>query len=160
LLDEGATKGVVESLDRARTIVETLHLLPPSPLLLRFWVIEGRFFALEDNPESARDRWLAVADEPTNSGLPRPRSEALLRLALLEFARKRPEDALPYTQRLAVPAVLGALPVTWQDLVPDLGDLAAQSKHGGTRLPPPDTLSRRRDPQRRERAGAQSVQDR
>ena len=30
LLDEGLTEGVEESLARARTIAETLHLLPPS----------------------------------------------------------------------------------------------------------------------------------
>jgi AAA ATPase domain len=151
LLDEGNTKGVAESLDRSRTIVETLHLLPPSPLLLRFWIIEGRFQALEDSYESARDRWLAVADEPVASSLPRPRAEALLRLALLELARKRPEDAAPFLARLQEPATMAALPVTWQDLVPDLPELAANSKHGGTRLPPPDTLSKRRNAERRER---------
>ena len=152
LLDEGITKGVAESLDRARTIVETLHLLPPSPLVLRFWVIEGRFLALEGNFEAARDRWLAVADEPPAASLPRPRAEALLRLALLEFARKRPEEATPFTGRLSDPATLEALPVTWQDLLPDLAELAGNSKHGGTRIPPPDTLSKRRNSERRERA--------
>lgn len=151
LLDEGTTKGVAESLDRARTIVETLHLLPPSPLLLRFWIIEGRFLALEDNFEAARDRWLAVADEPAAASLPRPRAEALLRLALLEYARKRPEGATTFTGRLTEPATLSALPGTWQDLVPDLGELAGNSKHGGTRFPPPDTLSKRRTSERRER---------
>jgi hypothetical protein len=151
LLDEGNTKGVAESLDRSRAIVETLHLLPPSPLLLRFWVIEGRLHALDNNYEAARDRWLAVADEPTPSSLPRPRAESLLRLALLEHARKRPEDAAAFLTRLSQPATFGALPVTWQDLVPDLADLAANSKHGGTRLPPPDTLSKRRYTERRER---------
>jgi hypothetical protein len=126
-------------------------LLPPSPLLLRFWVIEGRLHALDNNYEAARDRWLAVADEPTPSSLPRPRAESLLRLALLEHARKRPEDAAPFLTLLSEPVTFGALPVTWQDLVPDLADLAANSKHGGTRLPPPDTLSKRRNSERRER---------
>jgi hypothetical protein len=74
LLDEGVTKGVGELLDRARTIVETLHLLPPSPGLLRFWVVEGRLLALEESMEGARDRWLSVADEPGALSLPRPRA--------------------------------------------------------------------------------------
>jgi tetratricopeptide (TPR) repeat protein len=151
LLDEGQMKGVAESLDRARSIADTLHLLPPSPLLLRFWVIEGRFLALEANVEAARDRWLAVADEPSSSSLPRPHAEALLRLALLELARKRPDEATPFTERLSEPATFAALPVTWQDLVPDLAELAPNSQHGGTRVPPPDTLSKRRGGDRRER---------
>jgi hypothetical protein len=152
LLDEGATKGVGESLDRARTIVETLHLLPPSPLLLRFWVIVGRFRATEGAAEAARDRWLAVLDEPGLLGLPRPRAEALLRLALLEFARKRPEEAEALRERLLAPENLSTLPVGWQAMAPELASFASQSDHGGARLPPPVTLTRRRDGERRERA--------
>jgi len=150
LLDEGATKGVAESLDRARTIVETLHLLPPSPGLLRFWVIEGRYLALEGSAEAARDRWLAVIDEPAPLSLPRPRAEALLRLALLEYARKRPDEANALAERVVEPSTLSALPIRWQALVPDLPTLAARSEHGGSRLPPPETLSRKRDGERRE----------
>jgi hypothetical protein len=151
LLDEGSTKGVGESLDRARTIVETLHLLPPSPGLLRFWLIEGRFLAIEESMEAARDRWLALADQPGALGLPRPRAEALLRLALLEYARKRPEEGDALRERLLEPTTLAVLPTGWQALVPDLAALAPRTQHGGTRLPPPETLSRRRDGERRER---------
>ena len=151
LMDEGVTKGIADSLDRPRTIVETLHLLPPSPLLLRFWLIEGRFLAREESMEAARDRWLAVADEPGTLFLPRARAEALLRLSLLEYPRKRPDEGDALKARLAEASTLAALPMSWQAIVPDLASLAARSEHGGARIPPPDTLSRRREGERRER---------
>jgi len=151
LLDEGVTKGVAESLDRARTIEETLHLLPPSPGLLRFWLIEGRYLAIEDSVDAARDRWLALIDEPGALSLPRPRAEALLRLALLEYARKRPDEGDVLAERLLESSTLSALPPSWQALVPDLASLAPRTLHGGGRLPPPETLARPRDGERRER---------
>ncbi len=152
MMDEGVTKGVSEHLDRCRTIVETLHLLPPSPLLLRFWVLEGRFLALEESLEGARDRWLAIVDEPGPLSLPRPRAESLLRLALLEFARRRPDEGTSLAERLGDPRALEALPVSWQVLAPDLAAVAGRTDHGGARLPPPDTLTRRREGERRERS--------
>jgi len=151
LLDEGVTKGISDSIDRARTIVETLHLLPPSPGLLRFWVIEGRHLALEESMEAARDRWLAVIDEPTRVSLPGPRAEALIRLTLLEYARKRPDEAEALKARLLEPATYAALPAAWHALVPDLAALAPRSEHGGGRLPPSESLSGRRNGERRER---------
>jgi hypothetical protein len=150
LLDEGVTKGVGESLDRARSIVETLHLLPPSPGLLRFWLIEGRFLAIEGSTEAARDRWLALIDEPRPLSLPRPRAEALLRLALLEYARRRPDEADSLKERLVEPSTLSILPMSLQALVPELATVAARSQHGGARLPPPEPLVRRREGEHRE----------
>ncbi|HLM90813.1 MAG TPA: ATP-binding protein [Thermoplasmata archaeon] len=152
LLDEGMTKGVEESLARSRTIAETLHLLPPSPLLLRLWLVEGRQFAMEELSEPARERWLALIDETESTGLPGIRAEALLRLALLEYARKRPEDAEPLALRLEVPEVAAALPPAWKELLPDLARWAPASAHGGGKLPPTEPLARRREPERRERA--------
>ncbi len=151
-LDEGTTRGVQESLTRARSVAETLHLLPPSPLLLRLWLVEGRVAAMEESNEIARERWLAVADEPGPSGLPRPHAEALVRLALLEFARKRPDDAGPFVQMLENPRVVAALPTAWHGIVPNLATVAGGTDHGGGRLPPAESPARRRDPERRERA--------
>ncbi|MGA8664905.1 MAG: ATP-binding protein [Thermoplasmata archaeon] len=151
LLDEGLTKGVEESLARARTIAETLNLLPPSPLLLRLWLVEGRQFAMEEMSEPARERWLALIDETESSGLPGVRAEALVRLAFLEYARKRPEDAAPLVARLDAPELAAALPPGWKDLLPELARLAPSSAHGGGRIPPTEPLSRRRDPERQER---------
>ena len=152
LLDEGMTKGVEESLSRARTISDTLHLLPPSPLLLRLWLLEGRQAATEENNEAARERWLALIDEPESTGLPTFRAEALVRLALLELARKRPEDAAPLLERLHDPEVGAALPGGWSEMLPDLPRLAPNSDHGGARLPPSVLLGRRRESERRERS--------
>ena len=151
LIDEGVTKGVEESLARARSLAETLHLLPPSPLLLRLWLIEGRQLATEEASEGARERWLAIIDEPESTALPSLRAEALTRLALLEYARKRPEDAAPLVARLEDPQVREALPPGWTEFLPDLERLAPQSDHGGARLPPSELVTRRREPEHRER---------
>jgi tetratricopeptide (TPR) repeat protein len=153
LLDEGAMKGVSDSLERAHTISETLHLLPPSPALLKLWLLEGRHLALEDSPDLARERWLAVAEEPGSAGLPGPRAEALVRLALLELSRKRAEEAQPFVERLQDPATSAALPLAWKAFLPDLPGIAPRSERGGGRLPPPETLARRTDGERPERAG-------
>jgi hypothetical protein len=144
-------KGVEESLTRARTIADTLHLLPPSPLLLKLWVIEGRQMAQEEMAEEARERWLAVIDEPEALGLPVLRAEALIRLALLEFARKRPEDAGPFVQRLGEGDLAAALPPSWVPLIADLERIAPATAHGGARLPPAARSSGHHDPERRER---------
>jgi hypothetical protein len=151
LLDEGMAKGVEESIARARTIADTLHLLPPSPLLLRLWVVEGRQLASEEQTEAARERWLAVIDEPESTGLPGPRAEALLRLALLELARKRPEDAAPFLDLLRQDSMAGALPAAWQEVLGDPERFAPATEHGGGRLPPTERPGRRREPERRER---------
>jgi len=102
--------------------------------------------------EPARERWLALIDETESTGLPGIRAEALLRLALLEYARKRPEDAEPLALRLEVPEVAAALPPAWKELLPDLARWAPASAHGGGKLPPTEPLARRREPERRERA--------
>ena len=151
LLDQGITKGVPESLARAGIIADTLHLLPPSPLLLRLWLVQGRLAALDELGEEARERWLAVADEPGACGLPRPGPQALLRLALLEHARSRPEEALPFLTALETPEMSSALPESWRALLPNLATLAPYSDRGGGRIPPAEPL-RRRGPERREGA--------
>lgn len=151
LLDEGVTKGVEESLTRARGLADTLHLLPPSPLLLRLWLVEGRLAALEESSELARQRWLAVADEPGPRGLPRLRAEALFRLALLDHARNLPEEAQPFTTALETPEVASALPPGWQPLLLAIATLAPTSQRGGGRIPPVVPLGRPREPEHRER---------
>jgi AAA ATPase domain len=152
LLDEGATKGVSDSVSRARSIAETLHLLPPSPLLLRLWLVEGRVAALDEVTDDARERWLTVADEKGPLGLPGPRAEALLRLALLEYARKQPEEAFVFATAVETPEMISALPDAWRTALPRVEAMAPKSEHGGARIPPPEApLSAPRDPERRER---------
>jgi tetratricopeptide (TPR) repeat protein len=159
LLDRRATSGVEAALDRARIIVDSLNLIPPSPSLLRLWLLEGRLRALNDETGVARDRWEAVAEETASDGIPRLRAEALLRLALLEFSSGRPEIGEAHAGRLAKPDVLETLPKSWQVTVPDLARLAPESEHGGAPLPvgakPP-----RKDSQKAERSRREAVRDR
>lgn len=152
LLDERANRGVSESLERARTIAETLHLLPPSPLLLRLWMVEGRLAARDEAGEQARERWLTVAEEPAVCSLPGLRAEALFRLALLEYARNRPDEAFPFVTALETPEMMAALPPSWQTLVPSLASIAPHSEHGGGPIPPLPPSAPAHGPERRERA--------
>ncbi len=159
LLDRRVGSDVDMAIERARTIVETLHLIPPSPCLLRLWVLEGRQRALNEETGVARDRWEAVAEEPGADGIPRLRAEALVRLALLEFSSGRPELGEAYVARLAEPDVLAALPNSWRAGISELAQLAPESEHGGGPLPV-GTGPRRRDSQKRERARREPVGDR
>ncbi len=152
LLDEKVTRGVADSLARARTIAETLHLLPPSALLFRLWLLEGRMAALDEQSEEARERWLAVAEEPAACSLPRLRAEALFRLALLEHTRNRADEAFPFVTALETPEMMNALPASWRPLVPDLASIAPASEHGGGRIPPGEPSRPEHAPERRERA--------
>jgi tetratricopeptide (TPR) repeat protein len=160
LLDHRNGKGVEPVLARAAMLVETLHLLPPSPCLLRLWLLEGRYRALNGELGAARDRWESLADAPGSAGLPRLRAEAIYRLALLEFASDRADIATGYVERLLTPDLMQYLPPSWQ---PDIGALAAlapNSVHGSAPLPIDPSSSQRREGQGRERPRRESVQDR
>ncbi|HYA70147.1 MAG TPA: hypothetical protein VEH28_02095 [Thermoplasmata archaeon] len=136
LLNRGTLKGVDAALTRARAIVDLLHLIPPSPGLLRLWMLEGRLSALNDALEEARDRWEAVADEPVGDGIPRLRAEALVRLTLMAYVQHRGEDAAELNGQLAAPEVRAALPAGSEKWIEDLERRAPQSDHGGSPLPP------------------------
>jgi hypothetical protein len=159
LLDRRVTTGLDSTLERARAVVETLHLIPPSPCLLRLWILEGRLRALHDETGDARDRWEAVAEEPTADGIPRLRAEALLRLVLLEHSSGRPEVAEAYLEKLRAPGVLDALPAPWRVGMDDLPTLAADSEHGGSPLPVTHE-ERRQGSKKTERARREPVGDR
>jgi len=135
LLNRRTAKGVDTALARARTITETLHLIPPSPGLLRLWMLEGRQFALNDSLDAARDRWEAVAEEPGGDSIPRLQAEALVRLTLLAHSLKRTEDAEELAKQLAAPEVRAALPRGWETWVGELDRRASHSEHGGCPLP-------------------------
>ncbi|MGA8302540.1 MAG: ATP-binding protein [Thermoplasmata archaeon] len=159
LLDRRAASGVDDALDRAHAVVDALHLIPPSPCLLRLWVLEGRRRALNEETTQARDRWEVVAEETPANGIPRLRAEALLRLALLEYSSGRPDLAAAHVNRLGAPDVRSALPSEWVAELSDLERLAAQSEHGGAPLPV-GASSQRREGQERERSRREPVRDR
>ncbi len=159
LLNRGQLKGVEPALQRAHQLSETLHLLPPSPALLRLWLLEGRWMAVNEQTEGAQDRWSAILDAPTAATIPRLRAEAIVRLALLEHASRRTERATEIAQQLDLPEVRSALPEGWSGWVSDLARLAAQSDRGGGPLPPPPSLERRGNGERRERGRREPVGD-
>jgi tetratricopeptide (TPR) repeat protein/energy-coupling factor transporter ATP-binding protein EcfA2 len=160
LLNRGNPKDLGPVLDRAHQLTETLHLIPPSVTLLKCWLLEGRSFALADQPEPARDRWEAIVDEPASDSIPRVKAEAIVRLALLEHASGQVERAAELVGQLSASELRDALPEGWSSWLPDLAQLAPQSDLGGGPLPPAGSLSRRREPERRERGRSEPVGDR
>ena len=159
LLNLERPRAAETALSRSRALSELLHLLPPSPMLLKLWLLEGRNLAIADSAEGARDRWEAIVAEPAVDSLPRVRAEAAVRLALLEYAVGRTEHAKELTQLLEDPELQSALPTSWVTWLPNVEQLARDSDLGGTALPPVP-LERRREAQRRERRRNEPVGDR
>ncbi len=165
LLDHGIPKGVEAALERARAITDTLHLLPPAPGLLRLWLLEGRYAAVNELVDAARDRWEAMADAAGPTAIPRLKVEAVVRLALLEYGR-RPERAAELVAQLSQPDLSAAIPRTWRSWIPNLERLAPDSDRGGGPLPPPSAppppppRAAAASPERRERSRRETVQDR
>ena len=138
LLDTSSAKGRDTILARARTVVERLHLLPPSPLLLKLWLLDGRQLALAGLVDAARDRWEAIAELPAVASLPDLRGEAMVRLALLDYSVGRPEEARVLADRLASGEFPATVPPAWQSWLQDMERLAPASGRGGGPLPPSD----------------------
>ncbi len=84
---------VTAALKRARELVEHLHLTPPSPSVLRLWLLEGRQQARIPDVDGARERFRAIVDRPAASSLPAVRRSALFRLADLELSEGRDSEA-------------------------------------------------------------------
>jgi hypothetical protein len=160
LLNREASRRVNEALDRARELTELLHLLPPSPVLLRLWLLEGRSLAKGGTLAAARDRWQAIVDEPSADVIPRIRAEAMLRLALLEYAAARPDQGDELRERLASPELKSVLPSDSADWIDRLPELAKASEAGGSALPPDGGSKRGGKAQSRERTRVKAVENR
>ena len=89
--DAPAAAGV--PLQRCQYLVETLHLVPPSPALFRLWGFEARLAQLQGRFEEAREGWLDVLAHSGYSQLPRTRAQALFRLAALNLEMHVPDRA-------------------------------------------------------------------
>jgi len=135
-LDRDAPPAADGPLDRSLRLADTLHLFPPSPGLLRAWLLDGRRYAVAGSVTAARDRWLALTDLPPWLNLPAIRAEALLRLALLEQAVGRKDEADRLAVQLAAPDVVSATPTAWRKWPQELAEHAPSSQHGGGPLPP------------------------
>ncbi|MCI4360970.1 MAG: hypothetical protein L3J91_04640, partial [Thermoplasmata archaeon] len=134
VLPAGLAKGT-KAVRRARELTETLHLLPPSLGLLREWILEGRIAAADDRLEVARDRWTALVDRPGPLLFPRLRAEASMRLALLEFADHRPEEAQKHLARLADETLSPSVPREWLRDPEALSLVAEATRHGAGAIP-------------------------
>ncbi len=115
LLEQNADARAAGTLLRAREIVETLHLVPPSPFLLKLWLLEGRYHAETHAPREARDRWEAIAEQPPGATAPRLRAEARLRLAILEATTGRDDALEEHLRHLAEPELDAALRPEWRE---------------------------------------------
>ncbi len=136
LLDEGTGSGAQAALVRARAIIQSLHLVPPAPAVLRLWLLEGRQHALSGEGPAARDAWEAIADLPEMKSNPSIRAEALVRLALLERSLDRADAAEARETELAAPAVAAALRPAWRRSLGRIAEFAQASQLGGGRFPP------------------------
>ncbi|MCI4360936.1 MAG: hypothetical protein L3J91_04470 [Thermoplasmata archaeon] len=115
LLDGPPDARATTALKRAHEIVETLHLIPPSPALLQLWLLEGRMQSDTGHLPAARDRFEAVAEQSTVSVAARTRAEARLRLAILEAAAGRDDAARAQVQLLGQPELRNALKPEWRE---------------------------------------------
>ncbi len=159
-LNRGNTRGLAAVLDRARALTDLLRLFPPSPALLRFWLLEGRSLAIADSLDGARERWQAIVDEPSADSIPRVKAEAIVRLALLEHSAGRGERGRELAARIESSELRSALPASWIGWIGDLERIATASDSGGGALPPPAPSGRRREPKGRERARVEPVENR
>ncbi len=152
LLNRGDTALADEPLARAARLADHMHLFPPAPALLELWLLEGRRDAIAGGVAAARERFSALVDLPPTLSLPRFRAEAMLRLALLEQAVGRPEEARRHAERLEGSELLAVLPEPVRGWLHELPARAAASQHGGAPLPgtsePPAPVELKRREQR------------
>ncbi|MCI4344881.1 MAG: hypothetical protein L3J87_04585 [Thermoplasmata archaeon] len=111
------------ALRRAREIVERQHLMPPSPLLLRLWLAEGRNSALCDDA-AARERFEAVADLSPALAPPAIRAEALERL-------------LPIAEKVGDASVVEAIVDRLHSVEPTVGPHPEFHQSGARSAPKP-----------------------
>jgi hypothetical protein len=115
LLDGPPDARAAAALKRAHEIVETLHLIPPSPPLIQLWLLEGRLLSDTGHLPGARDRLEAVAELSAVSVAARTRAEARLRLAILEAAAGLDDAAKAQVRLLGQAELRNAMKPEWRD---------------------------------------------
>ncbi len=111
LLLQGASGGEPgATLRRCRSLAETLHLLPPSPTLLRCWNFEARLARQQGRNDEARERWLDLVAHAGFSHLPRWRASGLVQLSQLEMGVGAADRAREYMEQLDKEELRAALP--------------------------------------------------
>jgi len=132
LLSADAPGAVRGPLQRCQYLVETLHLVPPSPALFRLWAFEARLAQLQGRFEEAREGWHDVLAYSGYSQLPRVRAQALFRLARLNFELDAFDRARMRLAQLHEEGLVPYLPVR---LASELPDFAAELARQPSRPP-------------------------
>lgn len=135
-LDHGNVGAASAFLERARELLARMHLLPPSPHLLRYWLLEGRRRALAHEYDGAREPWSALVDLPADASVPRVRAEALVRLGILFLALGREDDARELGVAPPTAGELGSLPSNWRLWLAGLPGISFRPETAGHHLPP------------------------
>lgn len=129
LLAEGMVEAVLSPLRRCQYLVETLHLVPPSPALFRLWGFEARLAQLQGRIEEAREDWLDILAHAGYCQLPRTRAQALFRLARLNFQMGSFDRSRRRLEQLQAEGLEPYLPVRLAGELPALlTELARASK--------------------------------
>ncbi|MCI4363744.1 MAG: ATP-binding protein [Thermoplasmata archaeon] len=119
LIEDRPDPRTPKALQASRLLAEQLHLIPPSPALLRLSLVEGIGFARADSATAARLRWSFVSELPPTVPVPY-KAEAWLRLADLELREGNHERAHAYLERLEHPATLRELRLDWAPWLAEL----------------------------------------
>lgn len=134
LLAGDATAEVLAPLQRCQYLVETLHLVPPSPALLRLWGFQARLAQKQGRLEEARETWLDLLAHSGYLQLPRSRAQALFRLARLNLETQAVARAQHRLEQLREEGLEPYLPARLADELARLSEeVARASATGGPR---------------------------
>lgn len=100
LLRADGSQSIAPVLERSQYLVEILHLVPPSPGLLRIWGQEARRAESQGRLDDAREIWLDVLAHAGYCQLLRTRAQAVFRLAQLDFKMQAIDRAVRRVEQL------------------------------------------------------------
>jgi hypothetical protein len=116
-------------LQRCQYLVEILHLVPPSPSLLRVWGLEARLAESQGRLDEAREIWLDILAHAGFCGLLRIRAQALFRLAQLNLEMRAIDRARARVEQLHQEGLEAYLPSGLSTTLPQLsGKIAHATK--------------------------------
>lgn len=107
-------------LQRCRYLLEILHLVPPSPALLRVWGLEARWAETQGRLDEAREVWLDILAHAGYCQLSRTRAQALYRLAQLNLRMRAIDRAQLRIEQLHLEGLEAYLPSGLSASLPQL----------------------------------------
>jgi hypothetical protein len=130
LLARDPSSNVGPALQRCEYLVETLHLVPPSPALLRVWGFEARVAQAQGQFEEAREGWLDLLAHGGYCQLPQTRAQAIFRLAALNLEMHVPERAQKRIEQLHAEGLVPYLPGRLLAALPTLSEEILRAADG------------------------------